>query len=308
MTPKKETAKEYDVIIIGSGPAGLSAAIYASRYNLKTLVLGTTFESMINEAHLVENWPGEKSISGHALLNKFLEHAKHYGAEILEKQVSRVIKTKDGFEVLVENEKFKTKSIILTLGTKKRKLEVDGEEKFIGKGVSYCYTCDANFFKGKDVAVIGGSNSAALAALLLSELCKKVYIIYRQDILRCEPVFLDKLKKKKNVEIIYKTNPKEIKGKDKVEELILDNNKKLKVDGIFVEIGGAPSSVLIKELGIKTDDSGFILTDERMATNVSGIFAAGDVRKNVLKQAITSSAEGVIAATSVYKYFNELKK
>ena len=303
---KKEKMKTYDVIILGTGPAGLSAAIYASRYNLKTLVLGNVFESLINEAHLVENYPGFESISGAELLKKIKKHAEKSGAEISEKLVNKIVKVKDGFEVYIENQKLKAKSIILALGTKKRKLDVKGEKEFLGKGVSYCYVCDANFFVDKNVAVIGGSNSAALAGLLLSEKCKKVYIIYRKTKMRCEPVFLDRLNKKKNVEIIYSVLPKEIRGRNKVEKVILDNNKELKVDGIFVEIGEVPSSVLLKDLKIKTDKNGYVIVDEYKATNVKGVFAAGDITKNVLKQVITASADGVIAATSAYKYVKEL--
>lgn len=296
----------YDVIIIGAGFAGYAAAIYSARFNLKTLVIAKQPGGAIINSEKVENYPGFASIPGYELMQKFEAQAKQCGAEIVIDEVQGVMKEKDGFKVETKHEKdYKAKAIILASGTERRKLEVKGADKFEGKGIHYCATCDAAFYKGKTVAVIGGSNSAAHAALLLSRHAKKVYVIYRGAELRCEPALKDKIKQIPHAELLCGFNLTQVKGKDFVETVELDlpykGKRELAVDGLFVEIGSIPSSAIAKELGVKLTKSNDIIVDANCATNVSGVYAAGDVTTTVLKQGITAAAQGAIAATSAYK-------
>ena len=294
----------YDLIIIGGGPAGLSAAIYAARYKLKTLILTKIIGGEIIEAHLVENYPGTKAASGMEMMNDWKEQALNLGTEIKERyEVKEITKQEDHF--LVNNE-YKAKAILLTTGTQRRKLDVKGEENFIGKGVSYCATCDSAFFKDKTVAVIGGSDSAVLAALLLTQYAKKVYIIYRKDRLRAEPIRTEKAENNPKIEIIYNANVTEIKGKDFVQSVKLDNSNELKLDGIFIEIGSVPSTALAKELNLELDENNCIIVDKSQKTSEDKVYAAGDITTNCngFRQVITAAAEGAIAAHSIY---NDLK-
>ncbi len=289
----------YDVIIIGAGPAGLSAAIYAARYKMKTLVLGKELGGYAAIAHKIENYPGFQVISGKELVDKMIEQVKKLGVEIKNEEVKNIEKRGKNFAVETDK-KYESKAIILALGTEKQKIGLKNEDKFVGKGLSYCTTCDAPFFKNKDVIVVGGSNSAVFAALMLSEFGKKVYLVYRGSELRADPIRVEELKKNKKVEIIFNAQVKEINGKDKVESISLNNGKKLNVQGIFVEIGSVPKSLIAKSLGIKLDEKGYILVNEKMETNVQGIFAAGDVIKKDLRQIITACSDGAKAAHSAY--------
>lgn len=298
----------YDVIVLGSGPAGLSAAVYSRRYEMKTLVIGKGY-GMISEAHEVENYLGFKNISGLELSKKFTEHAKSLGAEIVREEILKVEKKEEGFVVTTENGKYESKTVIYALGGVKRKLGVPNEEKFKGKGISYCATCDAAFFKDKVVAVTGGSDSAAMAALLLSKIAKKVYIIYRRGKLRAFPSLIKKIEEKENVETIFNTIIKEVEGDSSVEKIITENRetgeiKEIKVDGVFVEYGYEPNSYLAEELGVKLSEKGRIVVDENMRTNIEGFFAAGDVTTGSgrFDQVITAAAEGAIAARSAHDY------
>lgn len=296
---KKE--KIYDVIIIGAGPAGLTAALYAARYKLNALIFGSETESALWLAHKVENYPGFDEISGPDLLKKMAEQVKKIGVEIKNEKVNKIIKEKQNFIVFSDkNERYEAKTLILALGTERQKLELPKADKFLGKGLSYCATCDARFFKGKEVCVIGGSNAAAMAALLLSEYAKKVFIIYRKAELRAEPIYVERIKKNKKIEIIYNSNIKEIIGEEKIEAIVLDNGKKIELQGIFVEIGSVPNEVLLKPLGVKTDNG--IIANEKMETNVHGIYAAGDVIKKQLRQIVTAENDGAIAAFNVFSY------
>ena len=308
-----------DLIIIGAGPAGLTSSIYASRYKLNHLVIGNIFDGAMTKAHLVENWPGEKSIKGYDLIMKFYEHAKSLGAEIIQKNIVEV-KTENEinsslrshFIIKTENNKtYETKSLLVALGTKSKKLNIPGEDKFLGKGVSYCAVCDGAFFKNKIVGVVGGSNSAAMAAMMLSEHASNVFVIYRREPLRCEPIIAEKLEKNSKVKIIYNTNITTIGGGKRVEFIELDNKyegeKILKLDGLFIEAGSIPFASLVGKLGVKTDQNGFIIIDQNGATNIEGVYAAGDITNgsNGLRQIITAASEGAIAATSVYKYLRK---
>jgi thioredoxin reductase (NADPH) len=304
--------KEYDVIVLGAGPGGLTAGIYASRYRLKVLILSKNLGGMMNYAEVVENYPGFTG-SGMELAEKFTEQARKFGCEILQQGIVDIGKEKTGRFIVQtsENRTFKAKSIIIASGTERRKLHVKGEENLLGKGVSYCAICDAPLFKGKVVAVIGGRNSAAHAALLLAKYAVKVYIVYRRDKLRCDELLLEEVKKQNNIEVIYNALPSEIHGKDKVEKLVIEvrgKKQEMPLDGIFIEIGGVPITSLAEKVGIKIDDRGYIIVDKDMRTNVDGVFAAGDVTQNSLKQIITAAAEGAIAANSANRFLKGINQ
>ncbi|MFH0831515.1 MAG: FAD-dependent oxidoreductase [archaeon] len=303
--------KNYDVVILGAGPAGLSSGIYAARFGLKTLVISRDIGGMMNMASLVENYPGFRG-SGIELAMKMSEQAKNAGAEMLQRNISNITKQKNSFKIQTDkNEIFDARALIITLGTEKRKLNIDGEDKFLGRGVSYCATCDAPLFKGKVTVVVGGRNSAAHAALLLARYAKKVYIVYRQGRLNCDTFLLDELNKNKSIEIVYNSLPARIKGQDSVTELIVSSEgseKSIRTDGIFVEIGSVPLTSLAKNLGLSLDEAGYILADDKMNTNVTGIYVAGDIVAGSLKQMIVASGQGAIAASSAYNFLKDNNK
>jgi thioredoxin reductase (NADPH) len=298
----------YDLIIIGSGPAGLNASIYASRYKIKHLVIGAEMGGQAAKASDVQNWGGFKSITGAELTQKFREQAENLGAEIVQAKVDRIEKKGDIFEVSCGeiDKKFEAKYLILALGMKPRMLNVPGEEKLIGKGVSYCSICDAAFFRGKDVAVIGGGDSAATAALHLSEFANSVSLHYPEQGLKMEPAWQEKIGENPKIKMEKCQGVLEIKGDNKVEGLVckMDGEKiETKVSGIFIEIGSVPGVGLAKELGVAVDTEDYIIVKDDQSTNVERIFAAGDVTtgSNKFRQMITAAAEGAIAAGSVYQ-------
>ncbi len=294
---------DYDLIIIGAGPAGMTAGLYAVRSGLKTAIISKDIGGTTNSILELENWPGFKG-PGTKLMKEFYDQLKNYEIDFIMKNVENIIKKEDKFIIKLNDKELVSKSIILATGTERKRLNIPGEERLKGKGVSYCVTCDAFFFKEKIVGVIGGSDCAATSALALSDLVKKVYLIYRGEKLRCEEINIKKLEKKENVEIIYKAIPKEIKGEEKVESLIYEKDnkeEKVKLDGIFIEIGSTPLLELIKDLEIKLDEK-YIIVDEEMRTSVPGIFAAGDVTHHKLKQVIVASGQGAIAAKNAYDY------
>ena len=299
MKTKKQT--KYDLIIIGSGPAGLTAGIYAARYNLNFLIIGELQGGAISEAHKVCNYPSQNNISGFELTQKIVEHVKELNGEIKQEEALEIKKQGEKFLVKTNKEEYLTEKIILATGRQKQILNVKGEKEFLGKGVSYCATCDAAFYKEKIVAVVGGGNAAITSALLLAEHAKKVYVIYRQDkFFRAEPAWITQLEKEKKIESIFNSEVKEIFGKNVVEGIILKDGKKLKLDGIFIEVGSKPSKVFAEQLNLKTEKD-YIITDRNQKTNVKGVFAAGDCTNNFLKQVITACAEGAIASTKAYE-------
>ena len=295
---------EYDVCILGGGPAGLTAGIYAGRYGLKSIVVTREIGGKLNYIANVENYPGFMG-SGIELVRKLKEQVEKF-SEILNSNIKAIEKEKDFFIVRTEKKDLIAKSLIIALGTEKKKLGIKNEEKFLGRGVSYCATCDANFFRNKKVAVIGGGDSAAKTALLLSGLAEKVYLVYYGESLKCSVSYQEKLKKN-GLKIFCGYKPKEIKGKDVVSALVLENTEKkeIKVDGIFIEIGYVPAIEIAKRLGVKLDEKGYIIVDSEMKTNVRGVFAAGDIVKGRLKQIVTSASQGAIAAKSAYDYISE---
>jgi len=307
----------YPLIIIGSGPGGLTASIYASRYRIKHLVIGKQLGGMIALASAVENYPGFKRISGLELAEKMAKQARFLGAEIISDEVLEIenknsSSSQPEFKIITASGKiYKAKAIILATGTKRRELGVPGEKEFLGRGVSYCATCDAAFFENKLVAVIGGANAAVMSADHLARFAKKVYLIYRGKPLRAEPIWRERVEENPKIEIVYNTNVVKILGKEKVEGVELDNPyqglKTLPLDGVFIEIGGVPTGELVRKLGVELDRGDFIRVNPQMETNVRGVFAAGDIANlhGELQQIIIACAEGAIAATSVYKFLQE---
>lgn len=284
----------YDLIIIGAGPAGLTASLFAERYGLNTLILSEDIGGTANLAPLVENWPGIKSISGFDLMKKFKEQVK---SPIKLEKVISIEKNKD-FIIQTDKAKYESKTAIIATGTERKKLEAKNADKFEGKGISYCANCDAPLFKDKTVAILGGANSAVESALLLKKYAKKVYIIYRKEKLRADPNLVKKLK---NVEIIYNANVIEVKGDKFLSSIILENKKEIKVEGIFVEFGGVPLTEMTKTLSLEYENN-FIKVNASKETNIKGLFAAGDVINTPLRQIITAASDGAIAAFSAYNY------
>jgi thioredoxin-disulfide reductase len=298
----------YDLVIIGAGPAGLTASIYASRYKLNHLLLGAQIGGQVNEIHSIENWPGDISVSGFDLLSRFVSHTKSLGVAPQNESIVSVKRVEDDiFEITTGKNIHKAQAVIMAMGTAYRKLNIPGEKEFIGKGVSYCATCDAMFFRNKIVSVIGGGNAAVVVALELTDFASKVYLIYRGERFSAEPVWLDKMMANSKIVPIKNTNIIEIKGSEKVEKIILDNayedNNHLDVDGVFVEIGSEPGVELAERLGVETDEQGFVKVNSDMSTNMPGVFAAGDITNgsNKFRQILIAAAEGAVAANGVYK-------
>jgi len=291
----------YPLIIIGAGPAGQTAGIYAKRYGIKFLIIGQILGGTTNEAHLVDNYPGFKSISGPDLAKEF---QKHLDTKIQEEQVERISKDKDGFKITTNKDKYQGQSLILGMGMKIRKLNFKNEETFLNKGISYCTSVNINQFKDKILAVVGGGDSALTNALKLSDLAKTVYLIHRRDEFRGAPALVKKAQKEKNIEIVYNAQVAEAQGRDKIEKIILNTGQKLDIDQVFIDVGGVPNVHLLGELGIEMENN-FVRVNKNQETNVPGIFAAGDITNNPLKQIVTAAAEGSIAATSVYKYLEK---
>ena len=315
----KASDNEYDFVVIGAGVAGLAAAMYSARLGLKTLVLGASHGSelpiggVITTTNIVENYPGFIRLTGTELSDKIRDHALSYElVTIKEEKVESVEKKKEEFVVKTSKGEYISKSILFATGTKWRKLDVPGSKEFENKGVAYCALCDGVLFKGKTVALAGGSDSAAKDALVLAEHCKKVYIIYRGEQIHPEPINMAKVLAAKNIDIINKTNILEIKGDKFVKSVVLDKsyngNKELEVQGVFVAIGHVSLSDLAKPLGVKINEKGEIIIDHKTSeTNVSGIYAAGDVADKPFKQAITGVAEGCTAAYSAFEHMNKNK-
>ncbi len=311
--------KNFDFLIIGAGGTGLASAMYAARLGLKTLVLGASYGSelpiggVITTAYSVENFPGFKKIPGVDLAKKIEEQARGYNlVTIKEEKALKIEKKKSCFFVKTGKETYNAKVVLFATGTKWRKLEVPGSERFEKKGVYYCALCDGALFRNKTVAVVGSGDSAAKEALLLSEYAKKVYIIVRGGKIHPEPMNLEKLKRNKKIEIITKTNITEIKGNNVVTSAALDRaykgNSEIKVDGIFIAIGHVPVSDLAKSVGVKLNKKGEIkINRETTGTNVKGIFAAGNVTDREFKQLITGIADGCTAAYYAYEYITKEK-
>ena len=306
--------ENYDIIIIGAGPAGLTAGMYAGRQNSKTLVIDKSMAGGLGlEVPMMQNYPGFDLIAGMELIGKMKVQSEKY-CEILENTViDSIEKTEDGFHLKTKNspllmttndtgeKEFSTKAIILATGASHRHLNVPGENEFLGRGVAYCATCDGMFFIGKDVLMVGGGNSAAQEALYLKNLGCNVKLVHRRDELRCEH-HLQKALEDNEIEVLWNSTIEEIKGENMVDSVTLLRDGKeedYKTDAVFIAIGDDPSNELAKELGVALDDDGYIITDKNQATNVEGIYSAGDITGGV-KQWIVACGEGAVAAMSAY--------
>jgi len=305
----------YDVVIIGGGPAGLTAYLYAKRALLNTLLIEKNLlGGQVLLTDLIENYPGfPEGISGFELIQRMQAQVEKYGLELLSQQ-AKAIKIKNEIkEIILDNdETITTKAIILALGARMKKLNIPGEKEFTGKGVSYCATCDAPFFKNQVVAVVGGGNTALQEALYLTKFVKKVFLIHRRDAFRAVPILQKRVMENPKIEILWNTVVKEIKGKENVEEIIVYNVKTeelktLKLSGIFIFIGHEPETEWLKDI-IELDEKGFIIVDQAMRTNVEGIFACGDCVSKPFRQIINACGEGAVAALSAQEYLENLKK
>lgn len=303
----------YDVIIIGSGPAGLSAGIYSARSALRTLII--TGRAIGGQAALtaeIENYPGfPEGISGMELTRLMQEQAKKFGAEIQMDEVISVNLKDHPFTITTYSGDYRCKALIIATGVSPRKLGVPGEEEFIGRGVSFCATCDGFFYKDQEVAVVGGGDSAVKEALYLTRFARKVYIIHRRDQLRAEAIIQARARQNERIEFILNSVVNEIVGKEKVEGVRIRNLKTgdeyfLRVDGVFIYIGNTPNTSLFKGQ-IELDEQGYIVTDRAMHTSVPGVFAAGDVQERVLAQVVTAAASGAIAAMEAEKFIARLE-
>ncbi len=301
----------YDVIIIGLGCAGYTAAVYSARYKLKTFLIGAEEGGMGTTAAEVGNWPGIIEIRGPDLMENFKKHALSFG-DLVTMKVARVQtleKTPNGFALTFgKGERVEGKTVIIATGSSKRKLGAIGETEFAGKGVTYCATCDAFFYRGKDVAVIGGGDSAVEGAAIAAQVARIVYLVHRRDSFRAEPYWVEKVKEKKNVVFVLERNLLEIKGDQRVRSIRLDKEfegkMEIPVDGVFIEIGSTPAAELGKLLGCTTDAQGFLTVDRGQQTTVPGIFAAGDVTdaSNHFAQFTTAAGEASVAVNSVFHY------
>lgn len=292
----------YDVLIVGAGSAGMAAGIYAARFGMKPVIVGRETGGLLNESHKVENYPGFVAIPGFDLMMKFKEHVESLDVPIKNDWVESITKNDDGtFTLKTDKEDLQGKTVIISTGTKHRKLGLAREDELAGKGVSYCATCDAAFNKDLDVAVVGGGDSAALAAGLVAQFANKVYVLVRGDKMKAEPINRKRLEDNPKIEILYNTSPTELIG-DQLELVKLNNGADLKVQSLFVEIGADVQSELAVSLGVSVNERKEIVIDQESKTNVEAVYAAGDCCNRAYKQAITGVAEGVIAAFSAYDY------
>lgn len=301
----------YDVIIVGAGPAGLTAAIYALRAGLNTLLLEKSFTSggQTASTYEIDNYPGLPGISGEEFGEKIRSHADQLGLVSERAGVKAVFSREDGVKTVKTRKKeYFAKTVIVASGARHRLLGAEGEEEFAGTGVSYCATCDGAFYKEQTVAVVGGGNVAVEDAIFLARICKKVYVIHRRDQLRAEEILRRKLSEFSNVEMCWEQVCEKIEGEDQVERILLKNVKtgeyrEISVDGVFIAVGIHPNSEFCQGI-LDMDESGYILAEEDGYTNVPGIFAAGDVRSKKLRQIVTAVSDGANAVSSVQEYLS----
>lgn len=298
----------YDLVIIGAGPAGVSAAIYAARAMLKTLWVDNKCMpgGQITDTYEVDNYPGMPGVTGMDLGEAFGAHAEKLG---LSPACDEVLSIEDeGKEKIIRTRKgvYRTKAVILALGAAHRKLGIPGEEEFGGAGVSYCATCDGAFFRGRTTVVIGGGNVACEDAIFLSRICEKVYLVHRRDALRADKILQEHLAACENVEMVWNSAPVEIQGEDMVKALLVKNKvsgeeRLIEADGVFIAVGTIPNTWLVKDM-VETDKYGYIVAGEEGITSVPGIFAAGDLRTKSLRQVVTAVSDGANAVTAVQEY------
>ena len=295
----------YDVGIIGSGPAGLSAAIYAKRANLSAVVIEKEYEGtgQIAESGQVDNYLGLPGISGYDLGEQFREHAVKLGVAFLEQEVTEIKKENSAvFTIIFEDgSSVETKTVIYAAGATPRRANIPGEQEYSGKGVSYCAICDGSFYRGKKVAVLGGGDTALDDAVYLADLAEQVYVIHRRKEFRGAATTVEKLRKKKNVTFVLEHQVKEITGAEKVNGVILEDGTAIAVDGVFVAYGSVPQTDLVKEL-VTLDAAGYVKAEETGETSLAGLYVAGDARTKKLRQVVTAVSDGANAATAVVEY------
>ena len=300
----------YDTIIIGAGPAGMTAALYAARSNLKVaLIEGGLPGGQMNNTSDIENYPGYANISGPELAEKMFEPLENLGVEHLYGFVENVEDHGDVKKVITAEEEFETRTVIVATGSKHRLLGVPGEEELNSRGVSYCAVCDGAFFRDQDLLVVGGGDSAVEEAIFLTRFAKSVTIVHRRDELRAQKVLQDRAFANEKIKFIWDSVVKEIKGENRVESVVIENVKTGQVTehafgGVFIYVGLDPVSDFVQELQIR-DKAGWIVTDDHMKTSVAGIFAVGDVRQKDLRQVTTAVGDGAIAGQEAYKYITE---
>lgn len=289
----------YDIIIVGAGPAGLTAAIYAARASKKVLVLeAKSYGGQIIEALDIENYPAAMHINGFDLATNMYNQAKELNAEI---KFEKVVEVTSDLNVITNKDTYKAGAIILATGSDHRKLDLPNEKELTGKGVSYCATCDGNFYRGKDVAVVGGGNSALEEALYLSNICNQVYLIHRRDTFKGDQKSVDQVNEKANIKTILNANVAKINGTDRLESIELNNGEVLNISGLFIAVGLIPENENFAKL-INLNEFGYVIANEDCTTNVPGIFVAGDCRTKELRQLVTATSDGAVAAVSAIKY------
>lgn len=307
----EEDRREYDIIIIGAGPAGLTAAIYSARYGLSTAFFETVDPaSQLSLTPVIENFPGFEG-SGFELLEKMKNQALKFGAEHKFENVEKLRKVNGKFEVVTESGKYYARALIIATGGKHKELGVPGEKEFVGRGVSYCATCDGHFFRGKKVLVVGGGNTAVTDAIYLKEIGCDVTLIHRRDELRAEKALQEELFSR-NIPVIWNSVVLRIEGSEKVERVVILNRvtneeSVLEVDGVFIAVGIRPATDIVMDLGVERDSAGYIKVDRKQRTNVEGVFAAGDCCDNPLKQVVTACGDGAVAANSAFEYVKMMK-
>ena len=295
----------YDLIIVGAGPAGLTAALYALRANKKVLILeAKSYGGQIINANKIENYPALPNVSGFDYATALYNQVTELGLEIKYETVLRIDKDKN---VTTKEGTYQGKSIILATGCENRKLGIEHETDYIGKGISYCATCDGAFYKGKTVAVVGGGNTAIEDAIYLADIAEKVYVIHRRETFRCEEKYLMEAKEKTNIEFILNSNVVKLNGEDFLESIEIKDNKerieKLEINGLFIAIGQEPRNQIFADL-IRINESGYIKSSDGVHTNIDGIYVAGDAREKTLRQLVTAVSDGAIAATTAIKELN----
>ncbi len=301
-----------DLIIIGAGPAGLSACLYASRAGLEVLILDSGAPGgKLNVSAEIENWPGQKKKTGPELAYEMYEHALSFGGKQEYGEVVKVIDHHDYKEVITNDKVYKSKAVLIATGTKERKMLIPLEEELTGHGVSYCAVCDGPFFKGDDVAVIGGGNSALEEAVYLTKFANRVHLIVRRDVFRADKIIQNHVLSNEKIEIHFLKKPHHLIAKDnKVDRLALEDSEtgeitELAVKAVFPFIGLDPITEFVKDLGI-TDDQGYIITDETMQTKITGLYAAGDVRQKILRQVVTATNDGAVAGQQIAHYIESI--
>jgi len=312
LAPMGSVKKKYDVIVVGAGPAGLSAALYSARFSLQTAIIAEVLGGTLTDAGIIDDYLGIPNIRGPDLARKFEEHVRNYGVDVVQDRVIDVRKIGDAFRIkCVNTGEYEGRAVILAVGSVRRKLKVPGEQEFSGRGVSYCAVCDAPLFRGKAVAVVGGGNSALQSALLVASYASRVYLIHRRSTFRAFPVYVDLIKNNPKIEPVLNSVVIEVGGTKTVEwvrirDVNTSEERKLEVSGVFIEVGSEPPKNFFRNIGLEVDERGYVIVKPDQSTSIPGIFAAGDCTSGTCKkkfdQIITAAAEGAIAALSAYEY------